>query len=444
MASTPLSAPERSRNTTPDDPDALGHYLADVGDHALLDSSQEAELSRRVHEQTEAMREAMSRIPWVWEHVVQRWRALESQGRVTSTLSSIPAPERSQADRQRFDRSLRGLEACVERQRRHRRRRVTATTAARLEREARAHLRAARLSDAVWDEAWRQLRRLASELEQSGPQRRREKERTGLSAPAFRARMDEAERAARSLSLAKNTFVEHNLKLAITMARRFRGLGVPLSDLIQEANMGLMRAVERFDHRRGHRFSTYAGWWIRQSLVRAVQNHSRVVRLPTHLHERLRAAEKERSERERRAAGGEVVEDKPERPRDARALDPELVRRAGQKEVSLDAPVRPEEGSARLGELVPHPDVAQPEDGLDRAYVAPRVLELLRSLEDRERRIVAERLGLTDDRPRTLEEVGRSFGISRERTRQIQARALRRLREQAQAAGLDQLLESQL
>jgi RNA polymerase primary sigma factor len=226
--------------------------------------------------------------------------------------------------------------------------------------------------------------------------------------------------------------VRHNLRLVIVFARRYRGLGVAFPDLIQEANLGLIRAVEKFDYHRGYKFSTYAVWWIQQSLVRAIQNHSRTVRVPSHIYE-LQLRQRKLEESLARELGRA-----PSRDELARALDvePEMVEQvetAMRPIASTQAPL-PGTDSLVLEDVLPDPDVVDPREELARGEEQAALGELLEGLSERERRILELHYGLGRAAPITLDEIGKRIGLSRERVRQIEARAVARLRDRAAAA----------
>jgi RNA polymerase sigma factor (sigma-70 family) len=230
---------------------------------------------------------------------------------------------------------------------------------------------------------------------------------------------------------ARNDFVRHNLKLVIVFAKGFRGLGVSFPDLIQEGNLGLLRAIELFDPDRGLKFSTYALWWVRQSLVRAVQKQGRSVRLPSHVHERLyrvsRASDRLAGKLGRRPTSGELGREAglgAERVDQLRALQ--------RMPVSLDQP--PDSNGVRaLHEVLPDPDVTSPLELDDAARDRRAVEDLLAGLDARERAVITHRFGFNGKERVTLQHVARELGVSREWVRQIERQALSKLRRRAEA-----------
>jgi len=242
-------------------------------------------------------------------------------------------------------------------------------------------------------------------------------------------------RLVRDGETARQHLLVANLRLVVSLAKRYSGRGMPLLDLVQEGNSGLVRAVEKFDYTRGYKFSTYATWWIRQAISRAIAQQARTVRLPVHLVEEIN-----RLRNVRRDLTRELGRD-PEPNELAKGLDVEVSRieellRWSRETVSLDTPVG-EDGETALADLVADADEPSPEDLVIAALRHDRLGELLGQLDHRSGLIIRARFGLDDGRQRSLTEIAGGLGLSRERVRQLEAAALTRLRELATAEGLE-------
>lgn len=248
-----------------------------------------------------------------------------------------------------------------------------------------------------------------------------------------------AERMAQGDPYARKRLSEANLRLVVSIAKRYVGRGMQFLDLIQEGNLGLIKAVEKFDHTKGFKFSTYATWWIRQAITRAIADQARTIRIPVHMVETINKVKKVSSQLLHENGHEPSAEEIAER-LDMPVDKVREIMRVAQEPVSLETPIGEEEDS-HLGDFIPDEEAPVPAEAASQTLLKEQLADVLKTLTPREEKVLRLRFGLEDGRPRTLEEVGKEFNVTRERIRQIEAKALRKLRHPSRSKKLRDFLD---
>ena len=239
------------------------------------------------------------------------------------------------------------------------------------------------------------------------------------------------EKSAAGDASARQKLAEGNLRLVVSLAKHYTGRGVPVMDLIQEGNMGLMHAAEKYDHTKENRFSTYAAWWIKEAMQRAIDQQSREIRVPVHVAENMKRVQKAARELQQSLGRDATPAEIAQKLGDKTEAEVKDIISYLQSPVSLESPVG-EDGEDSLGDLVEDRTETTPEEAMNILARQEEVQELLGSLTEREQQVIRLRYGLGEERPQTLEEIGSMLGVTRERVRQIEARAMEKLRRQAE------------
>ncbi len=402
--------------------ESLEIFLRDIRDTPVLTAAQEQELSLAMQNARQELLHSLSRVPGVGQRLVVHWRKREEQDLVPELLSERHEPGRKPAE----PLALRIAEIGKRVATVH-----AATTDAARERAIDRLARSIEAFEPLTSLLVSWVDDLLVDLEGKGSP----KPRWGLRREELARRAHEADVHRKAYLDARSTFVQHNLRLVVHMAKDFKSLGLPMADLIQEGNVSLIRAVEKFDGSRGFRFSTYAAWWIQQAFHRCFQRDGRVVRLPSQVLDRHRHLRRE----EGRLYGQLGREPTLAELSSALGIDEEDVERAQrtrEPESSLEAPVGSENANV-VADLLADPEVPDPLDGLAREQDASSVAKLLRRLDSRERAVLRGRFGLGSGEEKTLQVMAQELGLSRERVRQIEKKALESLRERIGREGIE-------
>jgi len=451
---TAAKKPAARRDERTRDRSSLVSYFNDIGTIPTLTKEMEVVLAKEIEAATLDLKAGILSIPYTAKTTLETWHNLRAENRVTGKMSesfgsgSPEGEERSaHVDKglQRTDKLYAEWCKLIEDPTEN------AASLIKLEKKMAKALDGADLSMQIFV----RIRKEILELQRDARVMKRKISRTsvakrndglinrladierevGLDTVEFTQRMERIEEAWDRLTESKNTFIQHNLKLVVAIAKDYRNMGIAFQDLIQEGNIGLIRAVEKFDYRRGYKFSTYALWWIRQALIRAIQNHSRTIRIPSHMYDTLLRYYRTNNALETKL-GREPTMEEVAKKMNIPIEQAERLRKMTRDPVSLEDEVRGTD-SKTLKDVVKDPGTVSPQEELDHHRLQRAAEDSLGLLNDRERNILRWRFGMKGQNDHTLEEIGAKLGLSRERVRQLEARALAKLR----ASGNRKLLE---
>jgi RNA polymerase primary sigma factor len=433
--------------------DPVRMYLKEIGKVSLLKASEEVAIGRRIEVGQIALRRALGRVPFATTQLLDlvdrvRGKEIPLDDVILLPEGGEPSPSEVRSSLAAFAR-VRRLEREIERLQTalgdKRRSKATRANYNKWIAQNRASIQAVLenlpLKPALGDQLVGEIRDLVKRMEAAGKSRSelRQLERTaGLSRKALLASLSEIEGHDRVVRQAKKELMEANLRLVVSVAKRYLGSELSLLDLVQEGNIGLMKAVDRFQYRRGFKFSTYATWWIRQAITRAIADHSRTIRIPVHMVETLNRISRVNRNMINEMGREPTPEELAQRT-GVPAKKVRLILESSRKPLSLETPIGED---SELGDFLEDKSTGSPNESLMSQDLTNQVERALATLSPKEKEILRLRFGIGEEGEHTLEEVGKRFAVTRERIRQIEAKALRKLRHPLRGRNLKAFIEN--
>jgi len=413
---------EPAAETTGKIPDLVNVYLKDMGRVKLLSREREIELARKMEKGEKETIKALLQTNIGLEYLEQIHQALKKRPELLTRWFNLPDNDFSEKN---FDKALKVALIQLS-DLKHLASRLKRLPGNKKVRVKRARLAVAMINQLMqlnlrWDQKYALIEAIKERLRQKSSSSA-ERKKSRLSTIYHKIVQGQELR-----QNAKNELVASNLRLVVSVAKKFQNQGLSFLDLIQEGNLGLIRAAEKYDYRRGHKFSTYATWWIKQAVTRAIADQARTVRMPVHLVETIQRMKK-LAQQHYQKAGQEASEKELARKMNLPQEKIEDLVLLSQEEVSLETPVN-DSGDTLLGDFLPDSTTADPLDYFINSNLRENLSQALEVLEEREKTILTMRYGLEDGREYTLEEIGQRFGLTRERIRQIELRALKKIRQ---------------